>query len=441
MVGRSLFALILGIAVWPIQAPPLYYVDTVNGRDSNPGTSDAPWKTIQKAADMVEGGIVNVRAGRYNERVLVTRSGSAATPITFQAEAGTIMQGFTIQADHIQVAGFEITNSNISYAHGTGISIQGQFNDVRDNYIHDLLFGEGIWLYGGPGRDAAYSSNNTIAGNRIVRARNAGMVIEGVSNLVQDNDISHTIQSPRDAPPRQGADADGIRFFGSGHVFRRNYIHDISLTDPGNPNPHIDAFQTWGPCSDMVIEQNVVWQMESGDQGVIIEGLIQPVTGITIRNNIFMTNGTGYAPAVLAGDLGPVTAINVVNNTMVALNGPSEYAIWLFGNVKGAVVKNNATYDHGNSSEPYIRIDSGASELAIGFNSVFTTNGQPPAGLPFPGDLWMVNPQFTDLAGRDFRLRPSSPLINAGTPLAVVPDDFQGRARLPGTNHIGALGM
>src|SRR2546425_1036079 len=121
--------------------------------------------------------------------------------------------------------------------------------------------------------------------------------------------------------------------------------------------PSINAFQTWGPCSNMMIEQNTIWQMASPDQGITIEGVTQPVGTITIRNNIFMTNGTGYAPAVLAGDSGLVTNVNIVNNTMVALNGPAEYAIWLFTNLRTAVVKNNAIYDYGNSNVPYIQVD------------------------------------------------------------------------------------
>src|SRR5207249_8463945 len=121
-----------------------------------------------------------------------------------------------------------------------------------------------------------------------------------------------------------------------------------------------------GPCSDMTIEQNTILQRESPDQGITIEGLTQPVGNILIRNNIFMTNGLGYAPAVSAGDVGPVTNVRILNNTMVALNGPTEYAIWLFGNLSTAVVKNNAIYDHGNSRVPYIRIDAGASGLDIG---------------------------------------------------------------------------
>jgi hypothetical protein len=63
-----------------------YYV-AANGKDSNPGTASQPFLTIQKAANIVNSGdSVIVRAGQYNERVTIKRSGSANSPITFRGE-------------------------------------------------------------------------------------------------------------------------------------------------------------------------------------------------------------------------------------------------------------------------------------------------------------------------------------------------------------------
>ena len=121
----------------------MYYVDGSNGSDSDPGTSSTPWKTIQKAADTITAGsTVTVRAGNYAEHVKVTRSGSSGALIAFQADGTVVMQGFTILADYIRVEGFEITNSNTTYGDGNGIAVQGSFNEIRNNYVHDLLFGE-----------------------------------------------------------------------------------------------------------------------------------------------------------------------------------------------------------------------------------------------------------------------------------------------------------
>src|SRR5207253_8877140 len=92
-----------------------YFIDALDGNDFNPGTSSAPWKTIQKAADTIAAGsVAHVRAGTYDERVIVTKSGSRGAFITFHAQGTVVMQGFTIYADYVRVIGFEITNSNIT---------------------------------------------------------------------------------------------------------------------------------------------------------------------------------------------------------------------------------------------------------------------------------------------------------------------------------------
>src|SRR5207302_55096 len=108
--------------------------------------------------------------------------------------------------------------------------------------------------------------------------------------------------------------------------------------------------------------------------------------------------------------------------------------------IRGAIVKNNALYDHGTSYVPYIQVDSGASGVDIGFNSVSKSDAQPPKGTPYPGDLWMVNPLFVNLAAGDFHLQSGSPLIDKGTTLSQVTNDYDGVSRPQGAGYdIGAF--
>lgn len=65
-----------------------YYVSP-SGSNTAAGNSNAPFKTIQKAADIVKpGDRVVVKAGIYHERVTIRTSGTAASPIMFEAEQG-----------------------------------------------------------------------------------------------------------------------------------------------------------------------------------------------------------------------------------------------------------------------------------------------------------------------------------------------------------------
>ena len=57
-----------------------------NGSDSNPGTQERPFKTVQKCADVAEPGITCLlRSGIYREAVRPSSSGTAEEPIIFEA--------------------------------------------------------------------------------------------------------------------------------------------------------------------------------------------------------------------------------------------------------------------------------------------------------------------------------------------------------------------
>lgn len=64
-----------------------YYVDKFRGNDSNPGTKAAPFKTIQKAADIMQpGDTCFIRSGIYRETVRPARGGTSENKrITYKA--------------------------------------------------------------------------------------------------------------------------------------------------------------------------------------------------------------------------------------------------------------------------------------------------------------------------------------------------------------------
>jgi hypothetical protein len=65
-----------------------YYVDSVNGSDSNPGNQAAPWKTIAKvnSTTLTPGQSVGfARGGVWRELLAPGQSGTTGNPITFAA--------------------------------------------------------------------------------------------------------------------------------------------------------------------------------------------------------------------------------------------------------------------------------------------------------------------------------------------------------------------
>ncbi len=82
----------------------VYVVDNrhPNASDANPGTADRPFKTINRAAQLVQpGDTVIVKAGIYREHVRLTRSGKAGLPITFVADpiGSVVITGADIATD------------------------------------------------------------------------------------------------------------------------------------------------------------------------------------------------------------------------------------------------------------------------------------------------------------------------------------------------------
>jgi len=419
------------------------YVDARRGNNANDGSAQAPWQTIQKAADFARpGDAVLVAKGDYPERIHVTRSGAPDRPITFEASGRVVTQGFTITADYIRVMGFEISNRITLFRESYGVYLHGQHDEILNNYLHDL-YHDGIMLTGERDPNSPRVAHNLIKGNRIERAQNSGIHVEGRDNLIEGNEVAHTIQYPPGAPAWDGADADGMRFFGTGHIFRGNRVHDIVFSDLGNLDPHIDCFQSWGPAVNITFEQNVCDIDPVGhggdDEVAMIENSSGPVSRLMFRNNVFMDLGAGILVAARAGD--SITFLQVLNNTFYRINAPG---VLLLAGATHATIENNAFYDVGNHRESYLLVKSDSLEgLAVGYNSQSMSDGRPPgkAGsqAPYPHDLWGIAPGFVDVASKDFQLTPASPLLDCGIPLKEVTTDFVGVSRPQGAGYdIGA---
>jgi hypothetical protein len=413
-----------------------YYVDGNRGNNNNPGISkDVALKTIQKASYiMVPGDQCFVLPGIYDERVRITTSGNSNHPILYQADGQVITKGFTIDASYIHIIGFEITDTIDHPTDGTGITVSGSYCEIRSNYIHDVTRA-GIFLWA-PTRDSENTSHCIISGNQIFRAGQTGVEINGRSHHVENNDISHTLQHPpKLLSSFYGMDADGIRFFGSGHILRGNQIYDITLSDPENVDPHIDCFQTWGPAYQITFEQNFCENLDDGMQGWMIEELESPVQDFLIKNNV--VKAFRLLNAFNAEDM---VIINNSFKSELFYRLPSGYGIELHRS-PNAKIKNNLFYDVGRHEFPYLYADSPSlTGLDVGYNCHFMSDQSPPYGSSYPGDLWQIDPKLVNVLANDFHLQRGSPLINVGITLSEMTDDFDGISRPPGSgNDIGAF--
>lgn len=252
-------------------------------------------------------------------------------------------------------------------------------------------------------------SRNTIRGFTISDpTANAGITVKGNNNLFENNEIFHTKQ-------------DGVWFFGTGNIFRGNYIHDI--LDPSVAgDPHVDCFQTWGwdwDTYNVLFEKNTCDHTRStgSNQMVMLErGTAAQVRDIIFRNNIFIMHDAGYSPMNFhrKSGQGEISGIQVLNNTFYNTTNAGQAAIRM-GNITNGRVVNNVSIGYGTLTD------------VTGGNVTQTGNVQ-------SGNYGMV-----DYRQKNFRLTAYSPLIDAGANTGV-PDDFDGISRPRGAGYdIGAF--
>jgi hypothetical protein len=416
----------------------IYYVSP-NGNDSNPGTQLQSWRTIQKAANMmVAGDTVVVQSGEYDERVQIATSGASGAPITYQAQGTVTMKGFTVWADHITIQGFDITDTENAWDDGWGIFVQGSHCVLENNYVYFATRG-GIKLFAND-TDDPVTSNCVVLNNRLRRNAMAGIDVQGRNNLIEGNEIWRTIQyHPKWTNPPDWIDADGIKFFGSGHTIRSNYIHDIMLDDPENIDPHIDCFQTWGDFAgqDILFEQNFCENLNEGMYAFMLGN----AKNLTIRNNIIQAYG-----GINTGG-GGNRDLTIVNNIFANDLSFQGYPVGVaLEDCPNTIVKNNILYDQPSHT---ISVTGNRNGQEIDYNLAYRSDGLPSDCYsinyecvnPAPAHhLWNVDPLFVNPTSDDFHLREGSPAIDSGIALAEVTNDFDGNARPQGEGYdIGAF--
>jgi parallel beta-helix repeat protein len=91
-----------------------YYVDSVNGSDSNPGTQASPWKTIAKvnATTLSAGQSVFFLSGdTWREELIVSHGGTATSPVTLGAYGSGASP--IITGSNLVTAGFTMYSPNV----------------------------------------------------------------------------------------------------------------------------------------------------------------------------------------------------------------------------------------------------------------------------------------------------------------------------------------
>ena len=372
--------------------------------DTNPGTEEKPFKTVQHAADAAKpGDTVYVMAGKYDERVKVKAGGTEGKPVVFVAmpRRSATVSGFDLEASYIRVEGFEITAGKPA----TAVQLRASHCEILNNYIHDMM----VAVSGTAGRPSAdgntrdYSAvaHNRIAYNKVYHSE-YGFILGGEDWLVENNEVNRLFMYARG---NQYDDCDYSRFFGKGCIQRYNYYHGSTRQEI--KTAHVDCLQTF--CNngeiamDLFFEHNTCFDFH---QMCMVESAphIGSVRGWTFRHNIVSPNSSamrgGWGP-----DIVQTPDVTIENCTISTVN-------WATIGLRGkestnGQIRNSILCDAERAVDD--TMDFTPAKPVIEYNLTFKT-----ASVSGEHNLNGQDPLFVDPEKRDFRLRKGSPAIGAG---------------------------
>jgi len=373
-----------------------YYVATT-GSDSNSGSINAPFKTIQKAADIVNpGDTVIVKDGIYTggatQVAKLDRGGNASAWITFRAEnkwkavidgqQNATKFGFNIwtNGNYLQIEDFEI--KDFSWG-GIWSNMQADNVEISGNKIHHIGAWDGCPDYNS-GRPAIYQ----------------GL---GTSYYNYDSNVFYNIGRTPTGPPDGTCET---HFYQHDHAIYLS--HDWPMTDHTTITNNLvyGRIAGWAVAADgsrdVTISNNTFSFYRGGDGGFVTTGGLRQ-SNVLIQNNILYDTGGGSC---------------VIKDLSYWYGQPATSTITVKNNLL------NQTYAEAAIADRWI---NGVGGL-IAYNSyVFSNN------------IEGSSPEFVDLVNNNFYLKSVSPAIDNGVSLSAPAYDFNNTSRPQGAGYdIGA---
>lgn len=407
-----------------------YYVAS-DGNDSNPGTKESPWKTIQKGVNAgAAGKTIFIRQGTYKERITfkAANSGSTDKYLILAAQPGeqVVLDGSGIGlgqldglinitgAHNVRISGFRIENAGSGQSQ-MGVFVQNAKHIVVDNVYTKNTASAGIGSW--------YSNYVVISGNQIEKARTTGE--QECLSLNETIDFEVSYNKVWDSKRCEGIDAKNGS--GRGHIFK-NEVHDIYIE-----GIYIDAYEAH--TYDLDVYSNVIYGCGLGititsEQGGLLEN-------IRVFNNIVHdTTDTGIAVLNwdgMAGSGGPVKNVSLFNNTIVNVGNTTppdggfriNYAA---GKLTGLTIRNNIIV----ARTAAIAYKTPAQNVTVDHNLISGTKLVSGQGGLTDANLVQGDPKFTNQASKDYHLSAGSPAIDKGSTDIPFAFDFDGIARPQG---------
>jgi hypothetical protein len=422
-----------------------YFVST-NGVDTNPGTSNAPYATINKAATVAQAGdTVWIMPGLYQPAAMIqpANSGTASAPITYRAQTGgsVFIDGQTTVPvssgrkglfyingkSWIVVDGLRVINSGFS-----GIFMENSTNITVQNCSTFFTYASGIVAAGG--------SHITVLSNSVQQACMLPSPGTGVNECITMASVNtfevayNTVFDRLTDPANGGEGIDAKNACLNGRI-HHNHVYDLVRL-----GIYVDGYSR--NLTNVAVHANTIHDCAAGIAVASEAGAI--VNGVQIYNNLIYDCRTSVGIR-LAGylDNGPLLNVDVYQNTVVRC-GKTNAGSWencgllveadntnnFNFNIRNNIFSQNAAQIR-TKGQPYLTLDR---NLLDGPLQGGVTGSNPILAAPL----------FVNAAANDFRLASNSPAIDValGAPLAIWDrDDVARPVAGPGSAvAIGDLG-
>jgi parallel beta-helix repeat protein len=409
---------------------------SVGGRNCT-GTDGIAFKTIQEATDAVQlGDSVLIRGGTYSEAVTISRSGSAAAPIAignFTNETVALNGAKSIpseasglisinEAAYIRLSGLKTVNSNYF---GIYVSDSSQIT-IQDCEVS----------YSNHGGVVATASSNIIVASCEVHHNNdvglsawhEAISLEGVDTFEVKNCRVYSNKE-------EGIDAK----YGS----TRGSIHHNEVFDNNGPNVYIDA------ANRIDVFNNTIRSAARHGIGVAVESTSNPqrytTHDVRVFNNLIYDNACGIWLWVEPGATGFARFENIhIINNVIADNNRQNWGAIFFSNGSPAnygsnlIIRNNILWANTALGGARAIRDDIQTRTRWTIDHNLFQKGE--SSDTFGQDVVVTaEVKFVDGPNHDYRLRPGSPAIDAGSSVDAPMIDFDGNARPDGSADIGAF--